>query len=103
MGDMARSASDFVQVLTTHSVTEGYLARGRLETEGIPVLLKGESEGPYRMGPVHLWVPADLEVQARLILTEIREGSVALTDAEDLTTETDWSQAEREPDADPRP
>jgi Putative prokaryotic signal transducing protein len=94
---MAPSGSEFVRLLTTHSVTEGYLARGRLEVEGIPVLLKGESEGPYRMGPVHLWIPAELEVQARLILTEIREGSVALTDAEDLSAETDWSQAEREP------
>jgi hypothetical protein len=59
---------DFVRVLTTASIPEGYLAKGRLESEGIRVILKGEAEGPYRMGPVHLFVPAELEVQARLVL-----------------------------------
>ena len=60
--------NDFVRVLTTVSIPEGYLAKGRLESEGIRVILKGEAEGPYRMGPVHLYVPAELEVQARLVL-----------------------------------
>jgi hypothetical protein len=59
---------DFVHVWSTRSVLEGEIAKARLEAEGIPVLAKGEGEGPYRMGPVHLWVPASLEVQARLIL-----------------------------------
>jgi hypothetical protein len=59
---------DFVRVLTTSSIPEGYLAKARLESEGIRVMLKGEAEGPYRMGPVHLFVPAGLEVQARLVL-----------------------------------
>jgi hypothetical protein len=59
---------EFVRVLTTVSIPEGYLAKGRLESEGIRVILKGEAEGPYRMGPVHLFVPAELEVQARLVL-----------------------------------
>jgi hypothetical protein len=59
---------DFVRVLTTSSIPEGYLAKGRLESEGIRVMLKGEAEGPYRMGPVHLFVPAELEIQARLVL-----------------------------------
>jgi hypothetical protein len=63
-------SGDPVRVLTTSSVPEGEIARARLEDEGIPVLLKGEGEGPYRMGPVHLFVPAELEVQARLILAE---------------------------------
>jgi hypothetical protein len=58
----------FVQVLETMTIPEGEVARARLEGEGIPVLVKGEGEGPYRVGPVYLWVPADLEVQARLIL-----------------------------------
>jgi hypothetical protein len=43
------------------------------------VLLKGGAEGPYPTGPVHLFVPAELEVQARLILA----GSVAGDDAPD--------------------
>jgi hypothetical protein len=58
----------FVHVWSTRSIPEGEIVRARLEDEGIPVLVKGEGEGPYRMGPVHLWVPAALEVQARLIL-----------------------------------
>ena len=63
------SASGFVQVWSTGSIPEGEIARSRLEAEGIQVLVKGEGDGPYRMGPVHLWVPAALEVQARLILS----------------------------------
>ena len=63
-----RPSGRLVPVLTTPTVTEGLLARGILQSEGIPVLTKGEGEGPYRMGPVQLWVPEELEVQARLIL-----------------------------------
>jgi hypothetical protein len=70
----------------------------RLESEGIPVVLKGEGEGPYRMGPVHLLVPEEFEVQARLILQEIREGALRVGENEDLTSETDWDQAETGPD-----
>jgi hypothetical protein len=68
---------DLVRVLTTTSIPEGEIAKARLQDEGIPVLLKGEGAGPYRMGPVHLFVPTGFEVQARLILTEILEGSGA--------------------------
>jgi hypothetical protein len=63
-------ADDLVRVLSTSSVPEGEIARSRLEDEGIPVLVKGEGDGPYRMGPVHLYVPAGLEIQARLVLTQ---------------------------------
>jgi hypothetical protein len=68
---------DFVRVYSTGSLTDGYLAKGRLEAEGIPVLLKGEGEGPYRMGPAYLWVPEGLEVQARMILDEVNTGKLA--------------------------
>ena len=61
------------------SVPEGLLARGMLEADGIPVVTKGEGEGPYRMGPVHLWVPEEFEVQARLLLEGIRPGGEART------------------------
>ena len=57
-----------VLVHSTGSVPDGLAAKARLEAEGIPVLLKGEGAGPYRMGPVHLFVPEGLEPQARLIL-----------------------------------
>jgi hypothetical protein len=61
-------SDELVQIYATASVTDGYLVKGRLEAEGIPVLIKGEGEGPYRVGPAYLWVPGSLEVQARLIL-----------------------------------
>jgi len=62
-------ADDLVPVLTTASVLEGEIAKARLEDEGIPVLMKGGGEDPYRFGPAHLFVPAEYEVQARLILS----------------------------------
>ena len=62
-------------VTTTHSdphaavtLPQALAARARLESEGIPVLMKGEGDGPYRMGPMHLLVPEGLIVQARLVL-----------------------------------
>ncbi len=58
----------FVRVWSTASAPEGELARARLEAEGIPVLVKGEAGGPYRLGGMDLWVPEELEPQARLIL-----------------------------------
>jgi len=58
-------------VFVSVRIPEGMLARGLLESEGIQVFVKGESEGPYRMGPVYLWVPEELEAQARLILDSV--------------------------------
>jgi len=65
---MKAVSMDLVQVWSTTSILEGEIARARLEAEGIPVLVKSGGEGPYRMGPVYLWVPVEVEVQARLIL-----------------------------------
>jgi Putative prokaryotic signal transducing protein len=92
----------FVLVYTTQSITDGHLVRGRLEADGIPVLVKGEGEGPYRMGPVHVLVPTELEVQARLILDDIRSGRLRLPDDEALP-DTDWTGGEPEtaPETDP--
>jgi hypothetical protein len=65
-------ADELVNVLTTSSVTEGELARGRLESEEIPVLLKGEGlDAPYPTGPVYVFVPAPFEGRARQLLDEI--------------------------------
>jgi len=62
------SSGRFVLAIVLPTVPEGLLARGLLQAEGIPVLTKGEGEGPYRMGPVELWVPEGFEVQARLLV-----------------------------------
>jgi hypothetical protein len=87
-------SGSLVLVYSTRSITDGYLIRGRLEADGIPVILKGEGEGPYRMGPVLLYVPAELEVQALLILDEMQKGGIEVLPDEDLTPETDWTEAE---------
>ena len=89
-------------VYSTPSITDGHLARGRLEAEGIPVFVKGEGDGPYRMGPVHLYVPEELEVQAMLVLDEIRSGRLEVGVEEDLLEEIDWSEAEQEIDPESR-
>jgi hypothetical protein len=59
-----------VLVFTGTSIPEGLLARSILESDGIPVFVKGESEGPYRLGPVYLWVPEEFEVQAGVLLAD---------------------------------
>jgi Putative prokaryotic signal transducing protein len=87
--DPAALSGRLVRVLATPSVTEGLLARGILESEGIPVLTKGEGEGPYRMGPVQLWVPEELEFQARLLLEGPAEGDATFDDSEDTTEDRD--------------
>jgi hypothetical protein len=94
-------SGEFALVYSTPSISDGYLARGRLEAEGIPVVVKGEGEGPYRMGPVHLLVPTELEIQARLVIEEIRSGRMRLFEGQDVTGEPDCSESEPErfPDA----
>jgi hypothetical protein len=59
-----------VLVYTTASIMDGYLAKGRLEVEGIPVLLQG-GDGPYRVGPVSLFVSKEDEVDARALLAAV--------------------------------
>ena len=80
-----------VRILTTPDVTEGAIVRSRLEDEGIPVMTNG-GEGPYRMGPVHVFVPAEFEVQARLVLDTVRAGPYVPTE-----------MAVEEPERDERP
>ena len=72
-------ARDLVRVLSTPSIIEGEIVKSRLEDEGIPVLLKGGGNDPYGVGTAHVFVPADYEVQARLVLdtTNTRTGDGA--------------------------
>ena len=64
------------------------------------MFVKGEGEGPYRMGPVHLYVPEELEVQAVVVIDEIRSGRLAVSLDEDLLEDTDWDVAEIDPERD---
>lgn len=79
----ARVSGDLVRVLSTSSILEGEIAKSLLEEEGIPVLLKGGGGDPYQVGPVHVFVPADVEVQARLVLARRSEGEGAAEVPED--------------------
>ena len=71
--DNVTMARDLVRVLSTPSILEGEIVKSRLEDEGIPVLLKGGGLDPYAAGTVHVFVPADYEVQARLVLETAEE------------------------------
>jgi Putative prokaryotic signal transducing protein len=80
---------------TLSTPTEGHLLRGRLEAEGIPVLVKGEGEGPYRMGPLYLWIHEENEIRARLILAEVEGGSLAIDESDELPEEGETLSSDR--------
>jgi hypothetical protein len=79
---MCGMSEDLVLVLTASSVPEGEIARSLLEDEGIPVLLKG-AEGPYPVGPVELFVSAELEGRARVVLDQVQQGEAVAEDQGD--------------------
>ena len=56
--------------------------RGLLEAEGIDVLAKGEGSGPYRMGPVILFVPDIASERATELVAAAETGSLALEPGE---------------------
>lgn len=89
--------ADLVRVYGSGNAFDGELTKGRLEAEGIPVMLKGEGEGPYRAGPVDLWVPAEREADARAVLAAIARGDYAV-EADDVdvgaVTDDDQGQAD---------
>jgi hypothetical protein len=62
--------AELVRVHAGFSIMEGEIVKARLEADGVPALLRGEGTGPYRMGPVEVWVPADMELHARIVLDD---------------------------------
>jgi hypothetical protein len=68
---MSAMPSELVRVLSTWSIMEGEIAKARLEGEGIPVLLKGGGLDPYTTGVAYVFVPAEFEAQARLLLEDV--------------------------------
>ncbi len=78
-----------VKIYASGDAVDAQLMQGRLESEGIPVLLKGESEGPYRTGPAYLWTPAEHEPEARRIIEAVRSGAFALAEDTDVGAEDD--------------
>jgi putative signal transducing protein len=81
-----------VRVYATGNAFEGELTKGRLEAEGITVMMKGEAEGPYRAGPVYLWVAREDEARARAIIEAIAAGEYATDD--DVLNEMSQAQGD---------
>jgi len=69
---------ELVQVYETLDPLRGQLLRGLLESDGIRVLAKGEGTGPYRMGPVILFVDEDDAARARELVSASEAGSLTL-------------------------
>jgi putative signal transducing protein len=65
----------------------GVLIRGLLESDGVDVLAKGEGSGPYRMGPVILFVPDHDADRARELIAASEAGILALDQDEELPIE----------------
>jgi hypothetical protein len=78
-----------VRVYVSGNTFDGLLTKGHLEAEGITVLMKGEGEGPYRAGPVYLWVMPEDEEHAREIIRAIESGAYATSDDDVLRTSED--------------
>lgn len=70
------------RVYATGNAFDGKLTKGRLEAEGIAVMLKGEGEGPYQAGPVYLWVSEEDEPRAREIIDAIAAGAYEMSNEE---------------------
>jgi hypothetical protein len=74
---------ELVRAYETIDPVRGLLVRGLLEAEGIDVLAKGEGSGPYRMGPVILFVPDHASDRANELIAASEEGRLALDLEED--------------------
>src|SRR4029450_3239797 len=72
---------ELVRVYASGDAFAAQLMRGRLEAEDIPVLVKGEAGGPYRMGPCYLWVSQEDATRAKGIVEAL--AAVRLADSED--------------------
>lgn len=73
-----------VRVFASADSMAGEMMRGRLEAEGVTAMLKGEGEGPYRAGPVYVWVSTEHEAAARAIVAAVESGAYALDDDADV-------------------
>jgi hypothetical protein len=81
--------ADLVRVWAGGDAVEGELLRARLDAEEIVAILKGEGEGPYRAGPVYLFVATDDETRARAVLDAVASGAYALDEDADVSGEAE--------------
>jgi hypothetical protein len=82
-------AHDVVKIYATPDAIDGQLMRGRLEAEGISVMMKGEGEGPYRVGPAYLWVSAEDEVRGRAVVDAVSSGAFAIAEDDGMVEQPD--------------
>jgi hypothetical protein len=80
---------DLVRVYASGDAFAAELMRGRLEAEDIPVLVKGEAGGPYRMGPCYLWVNSEDATRARVIVEAVESGAFAIGDEAGTASSSD--------------
>ena len=80
------SETDFVPAFHAPSLPLGEIAKSKLESEGIQVMIKGGSAYAYPTGPFELWVPRDQLERAKRILRDAGEGELALSDEPDEAT-----------------
>ena len=69
---------ELVRVYETTDPVRGLLVRGLLEADGIEVLEKGEGSGPYRVGPVILFVREESVGRAEELIRASEAGALAL-------------------------
>ena len=93
MWEHRRVSDSPVRVYVSSNAFDGHLTKGHLEAEGITVLMKGEGEGPYRTGPVYLWVMPENEDDAREIIRAIESGTYATSDEDVVGTPGDVQPA----------
>ncbi|MCD6021263.1 MAG: putative prokaryotic signal transducing protein [Actinomycetia bacterium] len=85
-------------MLETLDPIRGTLVRGLLEAEGLDVLAKGEGLGPYRTGPVILFVTEESSDRARELIAAAEDGSLALAPDELSSDPADVLAVERSAD-----
>jgi hypothetical protein len=79
---------ELVHVYESADPIRGLLVRGLLESDGIDVFAKGEGAGPYRTGPLILYVPEEARARALELIRAAEDGSLSLDADGDLARET---------------
>ena len=101
----ADAATEFETVCRTLNVVEAQVLRARLEADGIPVLAadyhQHQTDGLMiiAMGGVRIQVPAEHAARARLLLSQVQSGDLALSDGDESVAPlgTAAAQARRPP------
>jgi putative signal transducing protein len=79
---------ELVHVYESADPIRGLLVQGLLGSDGIEVFAKGEGTGPYRTGPVILFVDEADRDRALELIAAAQDGSLSLGLDEDLARET---------------